>query len=338
MYPIFRGGQQMENNFKKYLLECLISFVVLCVLIFTCAFYVENKLLFFLIFIILFLFEKMCIRIFAQKNIYSIIYKDLNPELFLSAEGNKYLYLHPIYKCLGKISLGEYQEAVNICTFEIKQNNNSKDAYLANLSRIYFELDDINSLSKMCREFDVSLENNKNLIKKYPIFHFYRFYIDGKYNECIDFCEQRLEKFKDKSGMYNLLKLNNYFNLAISYYKNNNIDAAKKWFQIIISFAPKMYVAEISKKYLDSIENGETSFEDFPKIVPDESYQVIEKNSLKKLNLLKKVAWAVLIVSVILSIVLSIALPEDSAKNSTKYAEQLYDVIDVSYDDFKLLG
>ncbi len=178
----------MQNNFRRYLIECLVSIVILCVLIFTCVFYVENKLLLFGIFIILGLSEKICIRFFAVKNIYSIIYKDLNPKLFLSTDDKKYFYLHPIYKSLGKMSIGEYQEAIDICIFKIKQNQKSKEAYLANLARIYFELDDIDALGKICQEFDISLKSNRNLIKKYPIFDFYRFYIDGKYNDCIDFC------------------------------------------------------------------------------------------------------------------------------------------------------
>ena len=153
--------QFAKNNFKRYLIECLISFVILCILVFACAFYVQNKLLFLLIFIILVLSEKICIRILAQKNIYSIIYKDLNPKFFLSVDDIKYLHLHPIYKSLGKMSLGAYQEAINICVFEIKQNSKAKDVYLANLSRIYFELDDIDALSEMCKKFELYSEKNK---------------------------------------------------------------------------------------------------------------------------------------------------------------------------------
>ena len=179
---------------------------------------------------------------------------------------------------------------------------------------------------------------NKNLLKKYPVFSLYQCYIEGKYNECIDFCEQRLEKLKNKSGKYNLVKLNNYFNLAISYYKNNDIDNAKKWFQEIVSFAPEMYVAEISRKYLDSVENGKMSLVNFPKIIPDEGYQIEENKSFRKFKLLKKMAWTLVLVSVIISMVVSIVNPNDSTKKDTEFVEQLHNVIDASYDDLKLLG
>ena len=176
------------------------------------------------------------------------------------------------------------------------------------------------------------------MLKKYPVFSLYQCYIEGKYNECIDFCEQRLEKLKNKSGKYNLVKLNNYFNLAISYYKNNDIDNAKKWFQEIVSFAPEMYVAEISRKYLDSVENGKMSLVNFPKIIPDEGYQIEENKSFRKFKLLKKMAWTLVLVSVIISMVVSIVNPNDSTKKDTEFVEQLHNVIDASYDDLKLLG
>lgn len=329
----------MKNHLKKYLIESLISVVILCVLIFLSVFYVENRFVFFLIFVALLISEKICIRIFAQKDIYSIMYRELDPELFLSIDNSKYFHLQPIYKSLGKMSHGAYQEAVDICTSKFKQaKNKAKSVYLGNLARIYFELDDVDVLNEICKQFTLYSEENTNLLNKYPVFSFYQYYIEGEYNECIKFCKHRLEKYKNKSDKYNLVKLNNYFNLAVSYYKNNDIADAKKWFEKIVLFAPKMHIAEVSKRYLDTIEKGEISAVKFPKVIPNENYQDEENHSFRKLKLLKRVAYLLIIVSAAIYIVLSIVNPSKPSTKITEFEKQLNAAVDVNYDNFKLLG
>lgn len=336
----------MRKLAKKYVLMHIIYYAVffmLClsfiIIISHFAFSLVGYFISFIVFIILlcifsFIHVKACRKISA--DLFDIFQSGLDPKELLDTDNIKLFTLNPLDKAYGKLCTGEFKEAVDICNREIRYNKKkmAKYIFLDILAFVYFQLDDVDLLKDTCDKIDFLTKDNPRLAARLQpiIYRLYvnRFYIDGQYDKCIECYQKRLVELEIKPSGYNLARLNNYFFMAVCYFKNKDADNAKKWFEEVIRFGPKMYVAEISKQYLAKIENGDFSDIEFPKVLPEKQYK------MPKNLIVSRVSTLVCIILITLGIVLIVRDVFNVFRPSPRMV--LFSMLSKYYDDLEILG
>ena len=332
-----------KSVFRKYYLACLlilliyISFVVFCICVYPNIWSV-------IFCTILYLPVKIFIRISANKTIASVLFRDLNAQQFHQIITSNKHFLPPLsYRINAAFFTGDYQTVVNIAFCQIQKKRcsiNKKVFYLSLSARAYFELRDFNKLDLILKKYD----EIKELYPSKKLFHtansiwsYYRYFLDGNFEACKTICREKLLELNSKAWDAKIRKLNNDFFYAVACYENGDTNDAVRCFESMIAYAPHMNSSELSIRYVEAIRtDSEISL--LSEIIPDEGYQIEENKSLRKLKILEITGWLLIIVSVISGLVLSFVTQNDSTKKDTEYVEQLHNVIDVSYDNFKLLG
>ncbi len=113
----------------------------------------------------------------------------------------------------------------------------------------------------------------------------------------------------ERPGKYKLNELSINFTLAICCYKCGDFIRANDLFNNVITLAPTFHYAEISKKYLDSIENNEEY--PFEKITLNgETCNIPTPRSRKKFKIIYAVCFAIILFGVIGSIINYIMAPK----------------------------
>ena len=322
----------MNKKTKKYIIESIIIVVILAVLALSIFLYFKNIVITIAVLILLIIIGKKFIQIIARKNIYSMLYQDLDPKALLEVDSINNFSLHPMYKSMCQLNLGDYAQTVNICTYMIRNSKSdwARMSYFKILSETYFQLDDIELLKDTCDKIDSLIKDNPRHAAEFKT-DFYRFYVDGQYDKCIESCKNRLAEIEGKSEEYNLARLNIYFRMAVSYFKSKDSENARKWFEEVIRFGPKMYVSEIAKQYLEKIENGDLSAIEFPKVIPDNNFDDNFKKQVykapKKLKVIKWAAVALIALGIVIEVI-SVFHPVIDLRSE----------LDEIYDDYELLG
>lgn len=199
-------------------------------------------------------FEKI-----KESTLESVIYEDLDPEKFGELLSLGALKRDSRDRALWHMCVGDH-EAVLEEALKSKGNtvtnplNACNDLYRR--AYVYFEREDMESLAGVLREFN-SLKRQfpkyAGVFDNYSVFDKFDAFLDEDYEYVVDVCDVDLKELTDKHQNHNMTKINVSFYRAVALMKLGRLDEAAEGFEELIAFAPKMYKATLSKKYLEQI-------------------------------------------------------------------------------------
>lgn len=332
----------------KYFVKCTILGILASLFLLFVFARVKTPVLILIAIIVTYVVCKLIITAIKKNSFLPILYHDLDPKKFEGVINSSKYYVCPIsFRILSAIFNGDYQTAVNICTKLIKKKSSDKkkSVYLYLLAKIYFEVGDLKKLKVICDEFLKYSHNspkNKNIFKKYSGMLFFLNFANGDYSSCIKNCEE----YAKKKAKYKLNEVNLYFYYATAYFRLGDAEKAKKYFQLIIETAPKMYVADISRSYLEALDTNSKPSILNDSIVPDEDYQIFDDNSLSRYRKLKCIKAVITGVWLCLLVVLGVLNNYNwTTSNKTEllpigtkdFETKLNEALSESYTDYRVL-
>lgn len=199
-------------------------------------------------------FEKL-----RQKLIESVIYEDLDPEKFGEIMALGVLKKSDRHKMLYYMAAGKHDEIINLV-----ENNEAKTRHpvdkcnnLYRVAYVHFERGEYDKLPVIIKKYTrmkseypkfVYIFNNFTVFDKFDAF------VDDDFEYVVDVCDIDLKELNEKKQNHKLTRINVSFYRAVALYKMGNVEEAKKGFEEIIEFAPKMYKAKLSKEFVDLLD------------------------------------------------------------------------------------
>ena len=239
--------------------------------------------------------------------------KNVVPVLFDEADANKYREILRELK-IAKNSLdltdaayyaGDYQSAVNTFETYAKAEDsppNVKIRCLIRLMNVYFELRDFEKMRETSDKFAQlrQLHPSNPYFQNYTGFH--RLFSDRDYEACKGICRE-WERLIPAEQTSNLHKSMLCFWYAVTCYESGEKEEARATFELVLTNTPKLYWAELAKKYIEAIDRGiEVVISDHP-IVPEENIQL---SSVKVPTKKKRIVSAIIVVAVLCLWILAI--------------------------------
>ena len=200
-------------------------------------------------------FEKL-----REKMLESIIYDELDPEKFNEVLALGVLKKSLRHKMLYLMAAGEHDEILRLVEENEKKAIHPVDK-CNNLYRkgfVYFERGEYEKLVALYRQYDnLKKQNPKfaNVLENFTVFEKYDAFADDDFEYVVDVCDIDLSEINPKKQNHKLTKINVGFYRAVALYKLGRLDEAKKGFEDIIAFAPKMNKAKLSKEFIKLIDN-----------------------------------------------------------------------------------
>lgn len=286
---------------------------------------------------------RLLITIFFQKNFITILSDERDAKKFHDTIYHRPFRRSLLYRLHAEWYIGDYEKLIHLTSAAYKNSGDirSKCTYLTFLARAYFEVGDIEALTNVVAEFETLQKNNPNktrIFLRYPVFQYYRAFLNKDYERCISITQERMSKINDKTPNGRMQWLTQSCNLAIAYYSYGDYEKAKTLFRYFIETTPKLINFKIlSEKYLNSIEKG-IAVEPCGIVVGKGiSYYEQEILSLKRKNKVTRI----LLYIVILLACISAAITEyldyiETKKNSQlqqEYEINLYNTLSRYYEN-----
>lgn len=254
---------------------------------------------------------KILVSIIATMTLGSILFKKLDALEFRNVINDKHLLPPLTYRLTAALSAGDYQTVVNIATSQIGNKNlhiKKKYFYLCSLASVYFELRDFEKLKILVskyEEYKANYPSKAFFYEQLSVWDYYKNFLGQKYEDCKIVCKERNLRLKPNAMGAKIGKLRNDFFYAIACYENGETDVAKEYFESIIFVAPKMYLANISKKYLEAIEQNCLTILSDIEILPDFNYKIYNEKTIAKIRYGKIIKTVLAIVFVVLLVISS---------------------------------
>ena len=199
------------------------------------------------------------IEIIKAKDLESVMFDELDPEKF-----NELLELGAFkksnrHKVLCALSLGDYEKALNIINSSNSKNINPIDI-CNNIYRkgyIHFEKGEFEKLPEIIKEYNYLKKQFPRFtvaLESFSVFDKFDAFADEDYEYVVDVCDIDLREINPQKQNHKLTKINVGFYRAVSLYKLGRLDEARKGFEELIEFAPKMHKAKLAKEYIDLID------------------------------------------------------------------------------------
>ena len=200
-------------------------------------------------------FEKI-----RQKDIDSIIYEELDPERFEEILSLGVLKKSDRHKVLLYMAKGDHDALLDLVERTDAKITNPIDK-CNNLYRkgyVYFERGEYEKLPEIVKKYErIKADNPKYLdaVGTFSVFDKFDAFADDDFEYVVDVCDIDLKELDPKKQNHKLTKINVSFYRAVSLYKLGKMEEAKAAFEEIITFAPKMHKAKLSREFIDLIEN-----------------------------------------------------------------------------------
>lgn len=249
------------KSHHKYLIQCSVLYVIYFILAALLLFFYPSVLSFVLCLLIN-LPCKLLVTSFANKNLINILSNELNAQKFYNAIYQKPFHPSILYQLNAEWYIGNYKKmiALSLTGFKNSKSIHRKCIYLVYLARAYFDIRDYEKLNETVDSFYQLQEGAKKkekLLSRYPIFKYYKTYLNGDFEHCISISQLRMEKIQKKRSNGKLLWLTNQINLAIAYYELEEFDKAKEIFLWFVKTTPNLNnFYKISVMYLEAIEKN----------------------------------------------------------------------------------
>lgn len=278
-----------------YLIYCLVAFLTLDWF----QSYKISLLIGFVAVLFLGIVVSILIQRLFEKTVYPILIEEADADKYYSVMKNvKYLRTSLYYFADAAYFAGDYQTAVNIYTVFLQEGRlpiTNKLLCLSRLENICFELRDfekLRTIENKCNEYSQRYPSNS--ISKKAIGYSTPF-LNGDYEECKRVCLET-EKTTPADNTHNLPKAYLSFLYALACYENGEKEEARATFELVLTNTPKLYWAELAKKYIEAIDRGiEVVISDHP-IVPEENVQL---SSVKVPTKKKRIVSAIIAVAVL---------------------------------------
>ena len=282
--------------------------------------------------------HKILIILIAQRQFMPVLIKELNAPKFNEAINSKGFVAPVIYRISAALTLGDYQTVVNIADVKLKKEKLSiqnKVIYLSALAKAYFELRDFDKVKELCSKYNElkgSYPKKSYFKSKYSLWNYFDSFLANDYEACKTLCKKAISTSNSKKTNYG--KLQNDFYYAVACYENGEMEEAKKAFENIIAFAPKMYLANVSQKYIEGIELSSPPVLSETKILPAKDSEILDSDTSAKLRRHRIVNIVVLIISAVVLLLLCFynAQLGDNSDIST-YETRLNNAISRAYKD-----
>ena len=246
---------------REYKLKFALIIVLYAVVLMLLTFIVATNLFFGLIgVIVLGLSVRVPFEKLREKEIESIIYEDLDPEKYGEVLALGVLKKSVRHKMIYLMATGKHDEILKLVNETEAKTMHAVDK-CNNLYRqgyVYFERGEYDKLSALYRKYDkLKAENPKfiNVLNNFTVFEKYDAFADDDFEYVVDVCDIDLNEINPKKQNHKLTRINVGFYRAVALYKMGKLDEAKKGFEDIIAFAPKMHKAKLSKEFISLIEN-----------------------------------------------------------------------------------
>ena len=329
---------------RKYKLILGILFVVLCAVY---IFAMTNDIGFQKVTAsVIFLVLCYCLKTyFSKKYVMSALTEELNPVKYrdILNEGKIFSY-GDVERVPAAFYNGDYQTTIDICNLRIsdKKYKKYKYYYLCYIARSYFMLGDTEKLASVCVAFDKSVSMKKNeekLRQRYPIFKVYSLYLKNDFAACREIYIKILNNEKLMSSVWQ--QAHTRFQYAVICYKFSDLDTAKQNFEFVVSNAPKLNFADVSRKYLECMENGEAYIAEHREILPSESFSMPLYNKQMKKFRIMKIAVFIAVFILVFSILYHKTLRDKAAEEYDREIEEFYSRVNSAvseiYTDFEVI-
>lgn len=247
-------------------------------------FLLVGSLLFFL------LIMRPLVLIIANKIILSVLFSELDAPRFQEIIDDKRFVPSLVYRINAALSNGDYQTVVNIATIQMCKQKSSikvKYYYLCILARVYFELRDFDKLEILFTKFNEYKEiypSKPFLNSQNTLWNYYGYLLEKNYEKCKLICQKRNSSLKPNRRDTKFNKIQNEFYYAVACYENGEIEVAKVTFKGVVCAAPRMYIAIVSQKYLDAINQDQQPLLTDVEIIPDARYQTYDEKTVLRIN------------------------------------------------------
>ena len=321
---------------RYYFRGLLVSLLYLAIAVPLLIIY-HNIWAFILCFLLYFIMVIPLVRIISKKIIGSVLFNELDAQTFQEIMNDKHLLPHLGYRIGGALSIGDYQTVVNNVEFKMRNKRCSlrqQLSYLSLLSRVYFELRDFEKLKDLYGKYNTlkDLHSEEAVFQSQnPVWTYYESFLKREYETCKALCKVPLN-MKAWGSKYVKLEIDFYY--AVACYENGEMEEAKKAFENIIAFAPKMYLANVSQKYIEGIELSSPPVLSETKILPAKDSEILDSDTSAKLRRHRIVNIVVLIISAVVLLLLCFynAQLGDNSDIST-YETRLNNAISRAYKD-----
>lgn len=328
---------EVKNIISKYNHKLRISFLIT---VFICAiilFLQINLILKITLAVLFFIITTyLASKTIRKKHIDSILLNELNPQkYFMVISGTNLINEYAFDEIAVSLHIGDYNAAINICN---QKTNNKKTArlncvYLTYLARAYFDMCDWEELKNTCDKFEKMLSEIKKprMVKALqktcgPSFEYYKKFLSGDYSGC----KAVLLNKNDNSDKNNNNKINiitTHFLYAITCYKLGELTEAKEKFNYIVNEAPLLYCSEISKKYINAIENNTAFNNGTHDIKIEDDYQTPQRKLDKSVNRKGAVGIIALIALFVIICYASITTAPSTPEKALKYSDSMTEII-----------
>lgn len=255
-----KTAKQIVNSYKLKCALIVVAYLVILALLLALIFIIKNLIIPFVGIIALAYTVRIPFEKLRQGTIESVIYEDLDPEKFGEILSLGVLKKSIRHKMLYYMSSGKHDEILKLIEENEQKTRHPVDKCnnLYRIAYVYFERGEYEQLPKMVKKYNrLKSENPKfaYVFNNFSVFDKFDAFSDDDYEYVIDVCDIDLKEINPKKQNHNLTKVNVSFYRAVSLYKLGQIEEAKKGFEDIIAFAPKMHKAKLSKEFIDLIDN-----------------------------------------------------------------------------------
>lgn len=194
-----------------------------------------------------------------EKDIESVIYEDLDPELFEEILSLSVLKKSTRHKFLALMYKGDHDGVLSL----IAETETKPQAPIDKCQNLYrrgfveFERDEFEKLAVTVSEFQTLKSQNPKfeaIFNNFAVFDKFDAFVDEDYEYVVDVCDLDLRNISKKNQNHNVTKLNVSFYRAVALYKLERFKEAKEAFEGVIEFAPKTHKATLSKEYIAKIK------------------------------------------------------------------------------------
>lgn len=199
-------------------------------------------------------FEKL-----REKDIESVIYEDLDPEKFNEILALGVLKKSMRHKMLYLMSTGAHDEILTVISESESKTIHPVDK-CNNLYRqgyVYFERGEYEKLPEVVRKYEKLKKDNPKfvgILNNFTVFDKFDAFADDDFEYVVDVADIDLNEINPKKQNHKLTIINVGFYRAVSLYKLGKLDEARKGFEDIIAYAPKMHKAKLSKEFIELID------------------------------------------------------------------------------------
>jgi len=274
---------------------------------------------------------RLLVRLFADKVFFSILVNELDAQKFYKVIYQKNMQPPLLYRFNAEWYVGNYQRLLLLSMSEFDKTTNLaiKCACLAYSARAYFDMHDIENLSKIVDKFYELRNNNPKKNKpfsQYKVFQYYKAYLNKDFQQCIYLAENQVNNLKATNSKQKMQWLTGKCNCAIAYYETGDFDKAKEIFEYFIEKTPGLQnFTNLSHMYLKAIRNKDKSYLSYNICKEDCEAQEINNKKRKHVCI-----W-------IVSILLIFFLFGIEFATRTNYENKLRNILDEEYDQVQVI-